>query len=106
MHEHGTQLRKQEPKFQSTHISYNTPLGVAVGVDVNLGQGVEGGRLGDALVETVLKPGQEQLQAITLLQLRNQLVRREVAAHSHDEVADNVIAAIHIQQGAHDNGQT
>ena len=39
-------------------------LWVVVGVDVDLGQGVVGGRLVGALVDTGLQPGQDQLQPV------------------------------------------
>ena len=38
-------------------------LGVVVAVDVDLGQGVVGGRLLAALVDAGLQPGQKQLQS-------------------------------------------
>ena len=80
-------------------------LRVVVRVDVDLGQGVVDGRIGAALVNARLEPGQEELHAVALLDLLDELVDDEGAAHAHDHLLDLVLGAVDVQQAADDDRQ-
>ena len=75
-------------------------LRVVVAVDVDLGERVVRGRLGDALRDARLEPGQQQLEAVALLDLLDEFVGRELAAHDQDELLDGVLRAVDVQQTA------
>ena len=46
------------------------PFSIVVAVNIDLGNGVVGGRLGAAFMDTCLQPGQDQLQPVSFLNLK------------------------------------
>ena len=72
-------------------------LSVVVGVYVDLSDCVVSGRLQGPLVYARLQPRQDQLQSVSLLDLLDEFVRVELAAHHQDEVLDDVLGAVHVQ---------
>jgi len=98
-------------------------LGLPVEVDVDLGQGVVGGRLLVALSNAGLEPGEQELQAVALLDSRNEVcgfewlawkneivggrregtIDRAQVPHGHDELLDVLLAAVDIEEST-DNG--
>jgi len=73
-------------------------LGVVVAVDVNLGQGVVHGGILRSGLDPSLQPGKDQLEPVSLLDLVNQFVNREVSRDGSQETLDRCLVAVHIQQ--------
>ena len=80
-------------------------LGVVVAVDVNLGQGIVGGWFHRSFVDARLEPGQQQLEAVSFLNLLDQLVGRELTADDHDQRFDDILRAVDVEQAADHHGQ-
>lgn len=81
-------------------------LRVVVRVDVDLGESVVHGRIVGALVNAGLEPGQQELHAVALLDLFDELVDAELTAHRHDHLLDLILGAVDVEQAADDDGQT
>ena len=73
-------------------------LGVAVAVDVNLGQGVVHGRILRAGLYTSLQPREDQFEPVSLLDLVNQFVNGEVSRDGSQEALNRSFVAVYIQQ--------
>ena len=69
---------------------------IVVRIDVDFCQGVVSGRFIAAFVNPGLEPGQDQLQAVALLDLFDQLVSAELAPDNLDQVLDDVLGTVDI----------
>ena len=77
-------------------------LGVVVTIDVNLGQSVVYRGVLRASLDTSFQPGKDELEPISLLNLVNQFVDREVSGDGSQETLYCGFVAIHIQQTTDD----
>lgn len=73
-------------------------LGVAIAVDVDLGQGVVHGRILRAGLHPSFQPGEDQLEPVSLLDFVNQFVNGEVSRDGSQEALDRSFVAVYIQQ--------
>ena len=96
-------------------------LGIAVGIDVDLGQCIVNTWIGAAIMNACLEPWQEQFRSkhrrmvtnercfssrdepISFLDFFDEFVNVEVSANGQNQLLDVVFAAVHVQEAANDH---
>ena len=62
-----------------------------------------GGSLGDAFRDASFEPGQEELEAVALLNFFDEFVCRELTAHHQDQLLDGIFSAVDVEESAHND---
>lgn len=78
-------------------------LDVRARVNVDLCEGVVGGRLHVAFGRAGLEPGKKNLEAVALLDFGDKGLDRAEVADGHGQVADEIFASIRVQESTNDH---
>jgi hypothetical protein len=81
-------------------------LGVVVRVDRDLGNGVVDLLVGRALLDLLVEPGKDELEAVALLNLGDELIDGERAGDREEEVLDGGLVAVDVEKTTNDLGST